>query len=336
MANARLPDDLARWLIDHHGVVTTATLRSFGIRSTGLERLVDSGFLRRLERGSFALATAAPTLEHRCRVLCCAHPAGFVTGPTAGMLGGLRRQPNSVLHFATLHGRRLDPVAGVRFRQTTVIAESDRVHRPDGIVVASWTRLAFDLAGDLRQLDHRSVVHQLLERRLVTVEELAAIGRRLSHPARRGSTTFRRTLATLDGEPHHDSHPELVLRDALVARGVPVRAQVPVTRADGVVLHVDLGVAAARWGVELDIHPEHRSVEGHQRDSARVRSMHGTDWQIEPVSELDMTSPATIADALAALYRQRAVSLRVLGADPGRPSGLGRGPSLGWDDGGAG
>ncbi len=228
MANAHLPDDLARWLVDHHGVVTTSTLRSFGIGRTALQRLVDAGFLRRLERGSFALATAAPTLEHRCRVLCCAHPAGFVTGPTAGMLGGLRRQPNSVLHFATLHGRRLDPVVGARFRQTTVITESDRMRRSDGIVVASWARLAFDLAGDLRQLDHRSVVHQLLDRRLVTVDELVAIGRRLCHPARRGSTTFRRTIATLAGEPHQDSHPELVLRDALVALGVPVRAQVPV------------------------------------------------------------------------------------------------------------
>ena len=99
------------------------------------------------------------------------------------------------------------------------------------------------------------------------------------------------------------------------------------------VLHVDLGVAAARWGVELDIHPEHRSVEGHHRDSARVRSMHGTDWQIEPVSELDMTSPTTIADALAVLYRQRAASIRGLAADPGRPSGLGQRPGLGWDDG---
>ena len=69
-----------------------------------------------------------------------------------------------------------------------------------------------------------------------------------------------------------DSHPEVVLHDALRALGVPVDAQVPVRcPADGVTIHVDLAVPAVRWGIELDIHPEHRSVDGHQRDSRRVR-----------------------------------------------------------------
>lgn len=310
MANAHLPTALARWLVDHHGVVSTSTLRSFGVGRKAQDRLVDAAVLRKLTRGAFALTTAAPTLEHRCRILCCVHPAGFVTGPTAGALAGLRRQPRAALHFATLHGRRLDPAPGVHFRQTTVIGPADRCRRDDGIVVASWTRLAFDLAADLHQLDHRSVVHQLLDRRLVTIDELMSIGRRLCHPARPGSTTFRRTLADVTGIAPQDSHPEVLLCDSLLARGVPVEPQVPVVgSADGIVFHLDLGVPAARWGIELDIHPEHRSVEGHQRDSRRARSLHANGWQIEPVAELDMRRLASLADELAALYRERAAAV---------------------------
>ena len=48
--------------------------------------------------------------------------------------------------------------------------------RPDGIKVARWARLAFDLAADLELRDHTSVVHQMLDRKLVDLAELHAIG----------------------------------------------------------------------------------------------------------------------------------------------------------------
>jgi hypothetical protein len=231
------------------------------------------------------------------------------------MLAGLRRQPvTSALHFSVRHGIHLHDVEGVRFRQTTKLAAHDRVVRPDGIVVASWPRLAFDLAADLKPLDHRSVVHQLLDRRLVAPEELVAIGKRLSHPARRGTMTFLASLLELGHEPQ-DSHPEVVLLDALLRRNVPVEPQIPVQRSDGVIVHIDLGVPAVRWGVELDIHPEHRSLDGHHRDARRVRSLHGSTWQIEPVTELDMMSVDDLADELASLFRERAEAIRVPG-DP--------------------
>jgi hypothetical protein len=209
-----------------------------------------------------------------------------------------------------MHLHRVD---GVRFRQTTKLRPADRRVRPDGIVVAWWPRLTFDLAADLAPLDHRSVVHQLLDRRLVAPDELVAVGKYLCHPARRGTATFRFSLLELGHEPQ-DSHPEVVLLDALLRRRVPVEPQVPVDRG-GVVFHLDLGVPAVRWGVELDIHPEHRSVDGHHRDARRVRSLHVSSWQIEPVPELDMGSVEHLADELAALFRDRAESIRVLG-DP--------------------
>jgi hypothetical protein len=231
------------------------------------------------------------------------------------------------LHFSVQHGVHFHHVDGVRFRQTTKLRPADRRVRQDGIVVASWPRLTFDLAADLPPLDHRSVVQQMLDRRLISPVELVAVGDYLCHPARRGSTTFRYSLREVGHAPQ-DSNPEVILLDALLRRDVPVEPQVPVDRG-GVVFHLDLGVPAARWGVELDIHPEHRSVDGHHRDARRVRSLHVSSWQIEPVTELDMASVEHVADELAALYRDRARTIRVPEDPLWRAPALGRAGALG-------
>lgn len=316
----------ARWFGEHHGVATAAELRALGLGRKAVDRLCMLGVFRRHARGVYVLATAAETLEHRCRLLCCLHAGGFVTGPTAAILAGLRRQPRlSLLNFSVLHGVHLHHVDGTRFRQTTKLRPSDRRVRPDGIVVASWPRLAFDSAADLSPLDHRSVIHQLRDRRLVTVEELVEIGARLCHPARRGTTTFLVSLLDLGHEPV-DSHPEVILLDALLRRDVPVEPQLEVQRPDGIAVHLDFGVPSARWAVELDIHPEHRSVDGHHRDAGRTRSLHRFGWQIEPVAELDMSDIERVADELTTLYVDRARAIGV----PNVPTGVAQHSGAVW------
>jgi hypothetical protein len=296
-----------RWLADHHSVITSRALRDAGVGRSTVDRLIAAGVLRRVAKGVYVIVSAPTTLEQRCVVLCAAHPTGFITGPTAGALAGLRRMPRtSSLHFAVLHGAHLPTEPGVQFRQTTILWELDRNRRPDGIVTASWARLAFDLAADLRAIDHLSVVNQLLYEHRVTVDELVATGQRLGHPARRGSTTFRRTLEALDGSTPGESHPEVVLAEALRRRGVPVEPQVRVVRpTSGVAARIDLAVPAACWGIELDIHPEHRSLDGHAADAVRRRDLHHMAWQIETVTEADMQDPERIAAELETLYHAR-------------------------------
>jgi hypothetical protein len=305
------------WLRDHHGVISAGQLRTKGVGRATTHRLVANGVLLARGKGVYSLASAPRTLEQRCVEVTLAHRGSFVTGPTAGGLAGLRRMPRtSALHVAVRHGVHLPAVTGVRWRQTTANTSADRSARDDGIVVASWPRLAFDLAADLAQLDHRSVVEQLLHDDRVTVEELVAFDARLGHPARPGSGVFRRTLTSLGGQS--DSHPEVVLVDELQRRGVPVEAQCPVVRpADGRTFHVDLGVPSIRWGVELDIHPEHRTTEGHASDAERRREMHRQGWQIEVVTELDMHRPQQIARELAGLYRRRC---QLVGPGADRPN----------------
>jgi hypothetical protein len=297
-----------RWLSNRHGVITSAVLRECGVRRSTIERLSRAGVLCSIRRGVFVVASSPATMEQRCAILCAAHPSGFVTGPTAGMLAGLRRMPRTAsLHFAVGHGQHHHHLtAGVHFRQTTALIPSHRFVRQDGLVVASAARLAFDLAADLRPLDHLSVLQQLLHERRVTVDELVSIERRLGHPARPGSGLFRRNLERLDGSPPNESHSEVRLAAALRARGIPIENQSRLVRAsNGRTARVDLAVPSVRWGIELDIHPEHRTFEGHANDSRRTRDLHRLEWQIEPVTEHDMEHLETLADELTVLYRAR-------------------------------
>jgi hypothetical protein len=304
---AGLTPSAQRWLAEHHGVVTSAALRRLGVSRSTAESLQRRGILRSVHKGVLVTASSQVTLEQRCAILCAAHPHGFVTGPTAGMLVGLRRMPvTSAVHFSVRHGIHLPVDCGVNFRQTTALSGHDRRTRDDGIVVASWARLAFDLAADLRPLDHLSVLHQLLDQARVTVDQLVAIGRRLARPARPGSTRFLQSLERLDGAYAGQSHPEVRLADALIERGVPIERQARVLNLpNGRRAHIDLAVPSIRWGIELDIHPEHRSLEGHYDGVRRGRQLHLVGWQVEYVAELDLEHLERLADELVALYVRR-------------------------------
>ena len=301
-----LTAEAMEWLAAHHNVIVTPMLRACGVSRTTCDRLVRAGVLRHPLKGVFALASAPLTLEHRCAVLCAGHPGGFITGPTAGALEGLRRMPrSSALHYAVRHGTHLVDEPGVQFRQTTKLLASHYRRRADGIVIATPGRLAFDIGLDLPTLDYLSVLHQLLDQRRVTMEQLRAVGDELCHPARPGSTRFRQTLARLCDPSPGQSHPEIVVAEELRWRGVPVEHQSRVVRVGGRLARIDLAVPDIRWGVELDIHPEHRSFDGHAGDARRYRDLHRLAWQVEPVTETDMNDPGAIADELTELYHAR-------------------------------
>jgi len=293
-----------RWLAAHHGVITTAQLVACGVPRRRIERLVRSGVLIRLTAGVFTVAGSAPTLHQRVLVLCSTYRGGFVTGPTGGMLEGIRRMPKSAgLHFSLRHGVHPVDEMGVRFRQSTKVTNADRRTRPDGIVIASFARLAFDLAQDLSRVDHLSAVNQMLDQRQLTVDELRVVGHRLCHPGRRGTRRFLETMAAL-GETPQQSHPEVALLDRLRARGVPATAQVSVGP-----IHLDIGVTDVRWGVEIDIHPEHRQLDGQQTDARRRAITNAADWQVEVATELDFDDVAALVERLVANYLRRRARL---------------------------
>ncbi len=300
------PEEALHFFRTHHGMATGSALASAGLSRRQRHAAVENGLLEPMYERVFHIATSPITLEARCAALSMAYPRGFVTGPSGGKLMSLRRLPTQPdVCFCVPHGLHIGPFEGVVIRQSTKVLPAHVVVRGDGIRVASGARLAFDLAADLSALDHRSVVEQLLNDGKCSMATLGAMGRALAHPARPGSERFIATLMSRSGRPA-DSHPEVVIGEELRARGIPVVAQVePLLLPGGRKITLDLAVPSARWGVEIDVHPDHLLLDGTTRDKRRDRQCHRVGWQVERVTELDLIDMTAICNELAELYRER-------------------------------
>ena len=297
----------------------------FGVGRKAIDRLVRRrraapGHPRRLRRWRRHADARAPV---PAAVL---PPSRAASSPDRrpAMLGGLRRQPTlAALHFSIRHGVHLDHVAGVRFRQTTELGRATGRTGDDGIVVASWPRLAFDLAADLpparpslgRPPAARPAARH---RRRVGGDRRRAVP---SRPPREHDVPAQ--LLDLGDEPQ-DSHPEFVLLDALLAPGRPAsRRRCPVDAGDGVTFHVDLGRRRRSVGSRAR-HPSRapqrrRSPPGRRRvrslaRRATGRSSRSSELDMAPSSASPTSSPRSITDQRAAPSECRATPVE-------RPSG---------------
>jgi hypothetical protein len=290
-----------------HGHATSAQLHAAGVRRRARLRLIENQLLVPVYKSVVRIVSTPETLESRCAGVCLGHPSGFVTGPAGGRLLGLRRMSRvEPIQFAVPHGVHLDKWPNVTLHQTTSIIPSDVRHRSDAITTASPSRLAFDLAAMLTVADHASVIEQLLSDKHCSMAELAAVARRLCHPRRPGSLRFMRSLVERGDRPAAESHPEIILGDALRARGVPVVPQVSnLVLPNGKRIRIDLAVPDARWAIEIDVHPDHLLLEGTTRDKQRDRQCHLIGWQVERVTEVDLLDLSGLVDELVALYQAR-------------------------------
>jgi very-short-patch-repair endonuclease len=117
---------------------------------------------------------------------------------------------------------------------------------------------------------------------------------------------FVRAVHSRGESPASQSHLEVLLDHALRSRGVPVERQVrPLALPSGMRIRLDLAVPAIRWGIEIDVHPDHLLVQGTTKDKRRDRQCHLIGWQIERLTELDLLDVENAADELEALYRAR-------------------------------
>lgn len=305
--NAAALGVLARQL----GLITSDQLRSAGVGRAARQALIKARVLGRPYKSVYSVGTGELTFEQRLVALTLAHRGSFITGATAGGYLKVRRMPTaSEIQLCVPHGRRLDAIQGVRFRQSTAITSLDHRTLANGMEIATWPRLFFDLAAELSAKDLMSAIDQGLNDGRCTVEELGAIARRLCHPHRRGSERFAAVLLARGGRRPVDSHPELEVLEGLLARGVPVEPQhSELILPDETTVRIDLAVPAVRWAVEIDVHPSHLGLEGATRDRRRDRQLHLIGWQVERVTAVDLLDPVGLLDELVALYQRRVVSL---------------------------
>ena len=70
----------------------------------------------------------------------------------------------------------------------------------------------------------------------------------------------------------------------------------------------DFAITPIRWILEVDVHPEHRTVEGQAGDHRRDRRSRRMGWAVERVGELELTSDfaATLDDVVDSIDLRRA------------------------------
>lgn len=292
-------------------VITARQLTAAGITRSQREALVDADVFEHVGQSVFRVVGMPVSRDTRLIELCLRHPAGMITGPTAGGIRGLRRMPRaSPLTFALPHNSRADMPPSVVLRRTRRLPEDHRITLPNGMVVPSWPRLAFDLAADLGDRSLASVIEQMLHDDRCTEEELAAIARDLCAPARPGSKRFARVLVRRQGRLPSESDPELEVLVGLQQRGVPVVPQVQLLELPGGGrVRIDLAVPDLRWAVEVDVHPAHLHLLGTTKDKQRDRQLHLIGWQVERITAIDLLDRSRCFDELAQLYRARSAAL---------------------------
>jgi very-short-patch-repair endonuclease len=211
----------------------------------------------------------------------------------------------------------------VRAYRTALIHDDEIVVRPDGIRLTSPPRTLVDLTRYLPDSALASAIEWALSSETSTVATLWRAAERLNTPGRPWVRRFQRVLACRAPGSARESDWERRVFDALVQRGVhDVESQVTETIAGFRTVRFDVAIPSIRWVLEVDVHPEHRSVEGQGRDHQRDRRGRRVGWEIERVGEDELATAfdSTIDDLVVSIAKRRAevAALTVAGLWPPR------------------
>lgn len=303
-----LPPDLADLIARRHGVVTRDELLDHGWSRHRTEQAVHDDELVVCHPGVYRLRTSPSTFESDCVAACLADPALVVTGPAAARLWGFRHIRHGGPPIVLSDHDRNPISGGVVVRRTNVLDESDRIRRPDGIVVASPVRTWFDCGRAVGDETFEAVTEWVLDRHGATVPDLWAMVRRMSARGRPGLARVRRVMSQRsDWQRPAGSKLELRVLKALRAAGLPeLVRQHPIRLPTGVVIHPDGAVPSIRWAIEIDHVTWHGGRADSQRDKGRDRGLRRIGWQVDRVTdqELRVDFNRTIRE-IAELYQIR-------------------------------
>lgn len=300
---------LAAWLRTHHGVVTHQRLLDLGLTSGQIRALLRAGELVMVHEGVYRHSMWPDSLAAYLAAACAADPTVVATCGAAARIYGFRRCGRVGAHLLCPGATKRVDCDEHRLHRTLVLPPEHVIERPDGIRVVTPDRAVFDLARHLGDLDLESVIEQGLDRHLFEVTHLRRVGEVLCVRGRPGAVRFARVVGSRPAwRRPADSHPELVLRAALLEVGVSLEPQLAVDLGGGVTVHPDLGDHSCRFYVEIDEPLWHNPREVSARDRRRDRQMRLLGGRVERVltDEMDRDLPAVVVEIVTAYRQQQA------------------------------
>lgn len=301
---------VADWMHSHQATVSSPFLDAAGMGETQRRRLVRLGVLERVVNGGYRFAGAEAGELTRCAALCTSRPNLVVAGPTAGRLWGIRRSPSDgLVHVISPPRSQPCREPWVQAYRTDLLHADDIVYRPDGIRLTSPPRTVIDLTRYLRDDSLASAIEYLLGNGTCTGDTLYRVAERMNTPGRPWVRRFLRVLGGRAPGSARRSDWERQVFDALRARGInDVESQVGQHLPGYGPARFDFAIPAIRWVLEVDVHPEHRTVEGQAKDHRRDRKSRQVGWAVERVGEEELNAdfPRTMDDMVDSVAQRRA------------------------------
>jgi hypothetical protein len=290
-----------------HGVAGVGQLTALGVGPWTIKRRRARGTWSTVLPGIVRIAGADDTFELRCMalVLYCG-PPGFLSGPTAGALLGLRRMPRGRVEITVRTLVRAQSPAWARFVSASWIdLDRDVITRPDGLRLASPLRMLFGLASQFNQHQFERAAEDAWHLGLISpcgaAEYLEAIRRQ----GRGGVARFEAWLEKTAARPRpSQSGLELDVLDLIRRAGLPEpERQHPLVLRDGTTIHLDFAWPEARLAVEPGHSWWHGGDLRQRADQARDRACDEVGWRViryDEAAKDDFDGPQ-----LARIYRDR-------------------------------
>jgi hypothetical protein len=305
--------DVLHLLMRQHGVAALRQFVDLGVGRDAVSAACRSGALWRVHRGVYAVAGVALSFQARAlAVQLLAGPGAFVSGPSAGVLHGLRGMPTEAIEITIDEARRATVPPPDRLVLTSWIDEARDVQiRSDGIRVATPLRMLFGLARLFNQHRFERAAEDVWHKGLATPDEagdyLAAIRQsgktgvlRMEHWLEQ--TSFRQRPA--------QSGLELTFVAMIERVGLPTPVrQHPLTLVSGETIHLDLAWPAVRLAVEPGHSWWHGGDLRQRADQARDRACALVGWHVVRYDEDATRDRAATARELLALHRRRSSDL---------------------------
>jgi very-short-patch-repair endonuclease len=296
-------------------LVTRDSLREeLGLKPQQIRAECRSGFLLPIVSGVFAVGGLQPNQAQLALAACLWRSDTTIGFDTGARYWGLRRTRRDQVDVSVPKAARPN-LAWARVHYVTNLDDVDIVHHVDGLRVTSPGRTLADLAGVVDAFTLRSMVEDALNKELCTPDSLLEVARRTGGRGRPGSARFREVVEGRDpSAPPSQSDEEIVLVDALRARGLDVLVQHRVTLPTGSTVRLDAFLPESGTDVEVDHAHWHSGIVEVQRDKSRDLQLQLLG--IEPVRVTDddvkRRLSATV-QTIVAIHQRRCQLLRLAG-----------------------
>jgi hypothetical protein len=293
------------------GVVERRQLIERGHSRWSIDRARDRGLFAPVTTRVLRITSAPDTFLSRCMAAQLhTRRIGFLAGPTAGRLYGLRKMPTRPIHVAIPESHRISVPPWIQVAHASWFdADRDMTTLADSaLLVATPMRMLFGLADAFNQFRFERAAEDAWHRRLITPVEAAEYLAVHRCRGKNGVSTIERWLERTQArsEPAQSGLEQALLRaiDELVDVPPPVR-QYPLRLRSGETIRLDVAWPLVRLAVEPGAAWWHGGDLGQRRDQARDRACGELGWMVVRYDESFLEDPSGNARELRSIYRAR-------------------------------